>query len=78
MTVSQKEWKGCFCAIVTPFKKNGEIDYELFCINIELLVKEGQGVPLTPGIGGGGVKPLGGSPVTIPPSVSGVKGKGNL
>jgi 4-hydroxy-tetrahydrodipicolinate synthase len=41
MTVSQKEWKGCFCAIVTPFKKNGEIDYELFCKNIELLVKEG-------------------------------------
>jgi 4-hydroxy-tetrahydrodipicolinate synthase len=43
MTVSQKEWKGCFCAIVTPFKKNGEIDYELFCKNIELLVKEGIG-----------------------------------
>jgi 4-hydroxy-tetrahydrodipicolinate synthase len=41
MAVSQKEWKGCFCAIVTPFKKNGEIDYELFCKNIELLVKEG-------------------------------------
>ena len=41
MSVSQKEWKGCFCAIVTPFKRNGEIDYELFSKNIDLLIKEG-------------------------------------
>jgi len=37
----RKEWKGCFCAIVTPFKKNGEIDYDLFCKNIEILIQEG-------------------------------------
>lgn len=37
----RKEWKGCFCAIVTPFKKNGEIDHELFSKNIEILIQEG-------------------------------------
>jgi len=36
-----KGWKGCFCAIITPFKKDGEVDRELFCKNIELLIDEG-------------------------------------
>jgi len=41
MREDMKGWKGCFCAIVTPFKQNGEIDRELFCGNIELLIDEG-------------------------------------
>jgi 4-hydroxy-tetrahydrodipicolinate synthase len=34
-------WKGCFCAIITPFKENEEIDEKLFRDNIELLISEG-------------------------------------
>jgi len=41
MTKEPREWKGCFAAIVTPFKKNGELDREAFCKNIELLINEG-------------------------------------
>lgn len=36
-----KEWKGCFAAIVTPFKENGDLDEDAFCNNIELLLGEG-------------------------------------
>lgn len=36
-----REWKGCFTAVVTPFKENGELDKEAFCENIELLIEEG-------------------------------------
>lgn len=36
-----REWEGCFTAIVTPFKENGELDREAFCENIELLIQEG-------------------------------------
>ena len=35
------KWRGCFTAVVTPFKENGEIDKEAFCKNIELLIEEG-------------------------------------
>lgn len=35
------DWKGCFTAVVTPFKENGDLDKEAFCQNIELLIKEG-------------------------------------
>jgi len=41
MTTDSREWKGCFCAVVTPFKENGELDREAFCKNIELLITEG-------------------------------------
>lgn len=34
-------WKGCFCAIITPFKENEEIDEKMFRENIELLISEG-------------------------------------
>ncbi len=34
-------WKGCFVAIVTPFKENEEVDDKLFRDNIELLISEG-------------------------------------
>jgi 4-hydroxy-tetrahydrodipicolinate synthase len=36
-----KNWEGCFTAVVTPFKENGDLDREAFCRNIELLIKEG-------------------------------------
>ncbi len=36
-----KEWEGCFTAVITPFKENGNLDREAFCENIELLVQEG-------------------------------------
>jgi len=36
-----KEWKGCFTAIVTPFKEDGQLDRDAFCKNIELLIEEG-------------------------------------
>lgn len=35
------EWEGCFTAVVTPFKENGDLDKEAFCKNIELLIQEG-------------------------------------
>jgi len=35
------DWKGCFTAVITPFKENGELDKEAFCRNIELLIEEG-------------------------------------
>lgn len=35
------EWEGCFTAVVTPFKENGDLDKEAFCENIELLIQEG-------------------------------------
>lgn len=35
------EWEGCFTAVVTPFKENGDLDREAFCENIELLIQEG-------------------------------------
>jgi len=35
------EWEGCFTAVVTPFKENGDLDKEAFCANIELLIQEG-------------------------------------
>jgi 4-hydroxy-tetrahydrodipicolinate synthase len=41
MGIDPKEWKGCFTAIVTPFKENGDLDRDLFCQNIELLIEEG-------------------------------------
>jgi len=41
MRKNPKEWKGCFVAIVTPFKENGDIDRMAFCENIELLIGEG-------------------------------------
>ena len=41
MRIDPKEWKGCFTAIVTPFKENGDLDRDLFCQNIELLIEEG-------------------------------------
>lgn len=34
-------WKGCFVAIVTPFKEHEEVDDTLFRDNIELLISEG-------------------------------------
>jgi len=41
MAKDPKEWQGCFTAVVTPFNKEGEIDAEAFCENIELLIGEG-------------------------------------
>jgi 4-hydroxy-tetrahydrodipicolinate synthase len=41
MVRNLREWKGCFSAIVTPFKRDGEIDEDKFCENIELLIDEG-------------------------------------
>ena len=41
MTRDAREWKGCFTAVITPFKENGELDKEAFCENIELLISEG-------------------------------------
>jgi 4-hydroxy-tetrahydrodipicolinate synthase len=41
MAKDPKEWKGCFIALVTPFKENGELDRDAFCENIELLINEG-------------------------------------
>ena len=34
-------WKGCFTAVITPFKENGELDRAAFCRNLEILVEEG-------------------------------------
>ena len=34
-------WKGSFCALITPFKENEEVDEKLFRDNIELLISEG-------------------------------------
>jgi 4-hydroxy-tetrahydrodipicolinate synthase len=36
-----EDWEGCFTAVVTPFKENGDLDKEAFCENIELLIQEG-------------------------------------
>ena len=33
MAKDPKEWKGCFIALVTPFKENGELDRDAFCEN---------------------------------------------
>jgi len=41
MMKDPREWEGCFTAVVTPFKENGELDKEAFCKNIELLIEEG-------------------------------------
>lgn len=41
MMKDPKEWEGCFTALVTPFKENGDLDREAFCENIELLIQEG-------------------------------------
>ena len=35
------DWYGPLVALVTPFKKNGEIDKESFCQNIERMIKKG-------------------------------------
>jgi len=35
------DWKGNFCAVVTPFNKDGSIDENAFCENLELLISEG-------------------------------------
>lgn len=37
----QREWKGSFAALVTPFTKNEDLDENAFCENIELLINEG-------------------------------------
>ena len=36
-----EDGEGCFTAVVTPFKENGDIDKDAFCQNIELLIQEG-------------------------------------
>jgi 4-hydroxy-tetrahydrodipicolinate synthase len=41
MARDPKEWEGCFTAVVTPFKENGDLDRDAFCENIELLITEG-------------------------------------
>lgn len=41
MEKDPRQWKGCFAAVVTPFKENGELDEDAFCKNIELLIEEG-------------------------------------
>ncbi|MBS3819696.1 4-hydroxy-tetrahydrodipicolinate synthase [bacterium] len=41
MKKDPKNWKGCFAAVVTPFKENEDLDEESFCKNIELLINEG-------------------------------------
>jgi 4-hydroxy-tetrahydrodipicolinate synthase len=41
MAKKSNRWEGCFAAIVTPFKENGDLDEEAFCKNIELLIQEG-------------------------------------
>jgi 4-hydroxy-tetrahydrodipicolinate synthase len=37
----EKEWKGVFIAVVTPFKENGDLDRDAFCKNLEILIDEG-------------------------------------
>lgn len=41
MNNGKVNWKGCFPAAVTPFKKDGDIDKEKFIANLELLLSEG-------------------------------------
>jgi len=41
MKKNLNSWKGCFTAVITPFKKNGDLDRKAFCRNLELLVEEG-------------------------------------
>lgn len=41
MARNAKEWRGCFIAVVTPFKEDGDLDRDAFCENIELLINEG-------------------------------------
>ncbi len=35
------DWHGCYTAVVTPFKENGDLDIDAFNQNIELLIGEG-------------------------------------
>ncbi len=39
--VNPQDWGGCFTAVVTPFKENGDLDKESFSRNLELLIGEG-------------------------------------
>ncbi len=39
--VDPQDWAGCFTAVVTPFKENGDLDTEAFSQNLELLIEEG-------------------------------------
>ena len=35
------EWYGPLVALITPFKKSGEIDKDSFCQNIDRMIKKG-------------------------------------
>src|SRR4030042_1220337 len=49
MKKKQVNWKGCFTAIITPFKENGDLDRDAFSRNIDLLIREGlEGVMVLP------------------------------
>jgi 4-hydroxy-tetrahydrodipicolinate synthase len=39
--INPQDWEGCFTAVVTPFKKNGDLDTEAFSRNLDLLIREG-------------------------------------
>src|SRR4030042_6114260 len=41
MKKKQVNWKGCFTAVITPFKENGDLDGDAFSRNVDLLIREG-------------------------------------
>src|SRR4030042_5014157 len=41
MKKKQVNWKGCFTAVITPFKENGDLDRDAFSGNIDLLSRAG-------------------------------------
>ncbi|MBE3143194.1 MAG: 4-hydroxy-tetrahydrodipicolinate synthase [Planctomycetes bacterium] len=41
MNKETNTWEGCFTAVVTPFKENGDMDREAFCRNVDVLIGEG-------------------------------------
>ena len=36
------DWHGPLVALITPFKKSGEIDKDSFCQNIDRMIKKGK------------------------------------
>lgn len=41
MNNGKVDWRGSFCAVVTPFEADGEIDGSAFCANVDRLIGEG-------------------------------------
>lgn len=39
--MAELNWKGVYPAVLTPFKENGEIDFDMFAKNTEAQIKAG-------------------------------------